>query len=201
MEALIGFLGEDYVLIAADATANRSIVQFKDTEDKIYHVENNKVIAGAGEVGDRVQFCEYIQRNSILYALREDISLTPSAFAHYARAELATALRHNPYQVNLLLGGFDSSASAEHKDGSPALFFMDYLAALHACDKAAHGYASHFVLGILDRYWKPHMTQQEGKDLLRRCLNELKTRFLIKLPSFIVKVVDKSGIHQEAVQV
>lgn len=139
------------------------------------------MIAGAGEIGDRVQFCEYIQRNSVLYALREDIILTPSAFAHYARfaasvlsvlsyfpsvcffflcsclsvsselccafcsSTLATALRRNPFQVNLLIGGFDPTVTTESKEGAPALYYMDYLASLLPCNKAAHGYASHFV--------------------------------------------------------
>lgn len=57
----LGIVGKDYVLLAADATANFSIIVMKQNEDKIYPMDNNKLLAGCGEAGDRVQFCEYIE--------------------------------------------------------------------------------------------------------------------------------------------
>jgi hypothetical protein len=41
MESLIGVVGKDYVLIACDGATVRSVVKFKDTEDKIYKVFGN----------------------------------------------------------------------------------------------------------------------------------------------------------------
>ena len=40
MESLIGFTGAGYVLIAADTAAVRSVVKFKDTENKLYEAED-----------------------------------------------------------------------------------------------------------------------------------------------------------------
>jgi 20S proteasome subunit beta 4 len=37
------------------------------------------------------------------------------------------------------------------------------------------------------------MTLEEGLDLARKCVEQLKTRFLMNQPKFIVKVVDKDG--------
>ena len=39
------------------------------------------------------------------------------------------------------------------------------------------------------------MTLDEGLELLDKCLNELKKRFIINMPTFTVKVVDKDGIR------
>lgn len=48
----------------------------------------------------------------------------------------------------MLLAGYD-----EH-DG-PALYYLDYLAALAKAPFAAHGYGGFLTLSILDRYYKP----------------------------------------------
>lgn len=53
-----------------------------------------------------------------------------------------------PYHVNLLLAGYD-----DHE--GPALYYMDYLAALAKAPFAAHGYGAFLTLSILDRYYKP----------------------------------------------
>ncbi|KAH9304006.1 hypothetical protein KI387_008410, partial [Taxus chinensis] len=80
-----------------------------------------------------VQFTEYIQKNVHLYQFRNGIPLTTAAAANFTRGELATALRKNPYSVNLLFAGFD-------KDVGPSLYYIDYIATLHKVDKAAFGY-------------------------------------------------------------
>jgi 20S proteasome alpha/beta subunit len=53
-----------------DLDAARSVVVFKNDEDKILQLDKFKLLAGAGPTGDRVQFSEYIQRNIQLYELR-----------------------------------------------------------------------------------------------------------------------------------
>ena len=71
------------------------------------------------------------------------------------------ALRKNPYEVNMLIGGFDAGKGA-------SLYFMDYMASLVKVDKAAHGYCSYFILSVMDKYWKPNMTLDEGIDLITK---------------------------------
>jgi 20S proteasome subunit beta 4 len=97
-------------------------------------------------------------------------------------------LRKGPYQANLLLAGWDKNHGA-------SLYYIDYLASMHKVNKAAHGYASYFTLGAMDKYWRPNMSLNEAVDLLKKCVHELRTRFIIGQPSFIVKVVDANGIR------
>jgi 20S proteasome subunit beta 4 len=65
-------------------------------------------------------FVEYVQRNVALNEFRSGLQLSTLSTASFVKTELATALRKNPYQVNLLLGGFDKGLGA-------SLFFIDYL--------------------------------------------------------------------------
>ena len=85
MESLLGVVGQDYVLIAADGATVRSVVKFKDTEDKIYAVDATKIMGVTGPTGDRVNFTEYILRNVHLYALRNGVSLSTHATANFTR--------------------------------------------------------------------------------------------------------------------
>lgn len=70
---------------------------------------------------------------------------------------------------------------------------MDYLSAMAKVNFAAHGYAANFVLSVFDREWKHGMNLDEGLSVIKKCVHELRTRFLIAQPNFVVKVVDKDG--------
>lgn len=72
---------------------------------------------------------------------------------------------------------------------------MDYMAALSKVNFGAHGYCANFVLSVFDREWKENLTFEEGMSVVRKCLHELRTRFMISQPNFFIKVVDKNGIR------
>jgi len=131
----------------------------------------------------------YISKNLKLYELSNDgTKLSTRAQAHFTRNELANALRRGPYQVNVLLGGYD-----EKEKG--ALYYTDYLAALQKVKYGAHGYAAMFCLGIMDKEYVDGLDQEAALALIRKCIFELHTRFLVSLPNFIIKVIDKDGIR------
>jgi len=113
------------------------------------------------------------------------IPITESA--NFTRNQLATALRQNPYAVNLLLGGYDIHG--------PSLYFLDYLASMHKMKYAVQGYAAFFLTGILDKDFRENMDLEQVLALLRVCFAELQRRFLINSPTFIIKVVDTNGIR------
>lgn len=141
---------------------------------------------GAGVAADSKNFTELIQKNVKLYSLNNDANLSTNAAGNFIRNQMATALRKGPYQTNLLLAGYDVN------DG-PSLYFLDMYAAMSKVDFAAHGYAANFILSVFDRDWKKGMTVEQGVDVLKKCLHELKTRFLIAQPLFVIKIVDKDG--------
>jgi 20S proteasome subunit beta 4 len=95
-------------------------------------------------------------------------------------------MRKGPYQTNLLLAGFDPEEGV-------SLFLMDYMAALSKVNFGAHGYAAAFILSVFDRDWVKGMDLAQSLEVVRKCIHELKTRFLISQPVFIIKLVDASG--------
>jgi 20S proteasome subunit beta 4 len=67
MDYLMGIRGKDFVMVVADTTAVQQIITIKHDEEKIVPVDTDspgssqKLLAMAGEPGDRVQVC-YIVR-------------------------------------------------------------------------------------------------------------------------------------------
>mmetsp|Transcript_9538 Transcript_9538/g.32514 ORF Transcript_9538/g.32514 Transcript_9538/m.32514 type:complete len:197 (+) Transcript_9538:121-711(+) len=189
MDTVLAIKGADFVLTMADTNNARSIVVFKRDEDKIFGIDSNKLLAMSGVPADNVTFGEYVQRNMKLYELEHGTKLSTHAAANFIRHELATALRRGPYQTNLLLAGYDEGVG-------PQLYWCDYLAAMQKVNFGVHGYAAYFCYGIFDREWKEGMTLDEAKEVLRKCAHELRTRFLVAMPTFKVKVVDASGTRE-----
>eukprot|EP00275_Glaucocystis_incrassata_P001771 EC123915.1.p1 GENE.EC123915.1~~EC123915.1.p1 ORF type:complete len:222 (+),score=47.43 EC123915.1:76-666(+) len=184
MDSLLGFVGDFYFMLAANTTNARSVVVMNTSADKIMELDETKLLACGGEVGDSVQFCEYIQKNVHLYKYRTGIVLSTNAAANYTRGELARFLRESPYQVSLLLAGCNPTEG-------PALYYMDYLASMQKMEKSAHGYGSYFALSILDRKYRPGLSLEEGLDLMNTCIKEIQLRLVLNNPKFIIKIVDK----------
>ena len=152
-------------------------------------LDDFKLLAGSGVQADTSNFTEYIQKNMKLYALRNDIQLGTHAAANFIRNELARALRRGPFQTNLLIAGYDANEGA-------SMYFMDYLASFSKVQFGAQGYAANFLLSVFDREWKAGMTEEEGIAVIKKCIHELHTRFLISQPNFTIKIVDKNGVRK-----
>lgn len=183
-EAQFGLVGNDFVIIAADCQEKFSIIRMKDDADKIRVIEG-MLMAASGPSADTSNFTEFISKNIKLRALRTGLKMSTKAVASFTRNELAAALRSGPFQTDLLMGGMDGD--------QPSLYFMDHLASCEKVNKAAHGYGAMFTLGLMDRYWKKDMTLEEAQDIIRLCIKELETRFIVNLGKYTVKVVDKDG--------
>lgn len=121
--------------------------------------------------------------------MRNDIDLSPDRTASFVRSELARSLRsRSPYNVNLLLGGYDTNTD------TPLLTWIDYLASRGDLPYAAHGYAQYYCLSLLDKHHHPEISEEQGLKILRLCTDELKRRLPIDMKGFLVQVVNRDGI-------
>jgi len=186
MDALIAFVGADFTMVCADQNAARSIMIFQQEEDKIMEIDSHKLLALGGDAADTVQEPEYFQKNMNLYALKYGVKLTTHAAANYMRGDKSEKLRKGMTAVDMLLGGYDEGVG-------PSLYFIDYLASMQKLDKGAHGYAGFFVNSLLDAHWKPGLTEEEGLKLMDLCIAEIGKRFMVSMPNYLIKVVDKNG--------
>uniref|UniRef100_A0A2K6TIU9 Proteasome subunit beta n=1 Tax=Saimiri boliviensis boliviensis TaxID=39432 RepID=A0A2K6TIU9_SAIBB len=175
VEYLISIQGPNYAIVTSDRVATSNIVQMKDNHDKMFKMSEKILLLCIGKAGN-TQFAEYIQEKVLLYKIRNGYELSPTAATNFTHGNLAT-----PYHVNLLLAGYD-----EHEGP---------LAALAKAPLAAHGYSAFLTLSILDQYYRPTSSCERAVELFRKCLEELQKRFLLNLPTFSVRIIDKNGIH------
>merc|ERR1712137_441165 len=161
--------------------------------DKITELTSHSAMAVSGPNCDLVYFTHYIAKNLQLYELANDgTKLSTHAQANFARGELATALRKGPYQVNVLLGGYD--AGKDGNPGSSSLYYLDYFGALHKVKHGAQGYAQYFCSSIFDKECTDIMTEESAIKVVEMCIKEMQTRFMLSQPNFIMKKVDKEGV-------
>ena len=170
MDVIFGFVGDKFAVVVSDTMAVQQIIINKDDEDKTLELDSHKLMAMSGPKGDCVYFGEYIQANMKLY-------------------ELAESLRKGPYQVNILLAGYDADAD------EASLYFMDYLASCQKVNSGGHGYGGMFCLSLFDKHWKPRMSRAEAADLVDKCIAEVRTRLVTAPTKYHVKIVDKDGTH------
>ena len=189
MDSTFGICGKDFAIVAADPAVNRSIFTLKHDDDKIMQLNKFKVMSCSGEQTDRSSFSNYIMRNLQLIEYRSDVEPDVESTAQFIRSELAQALRKAPYQVNVLIAGYDTI------DNEAKLYWMDYLGTLQQVQKGAHGYAGYFVNSVLDNNYKSDMTLEDGIAAMKKCILELRTRFIMNQPNFIAKVVTKDGVQ------
>jgi 20S proteasome subunit beta 4 len=191
MDIILGVTTKDSVILATSKSAVRGISVLKATDDKTMDLNDHSLLAFTGEAGDTLHFAEFLQANIKLYGIRHGIDMSGNAVSSFARNELAKALRsRKPFQVNLLIGSYDQ------KTDKPTLNWIDYLAAKAQLPYAAHGYAAFYVSSLLDRHYKPGMSEEDALDLIRACVKELRTRMPIDFKGVQIKIVDRNGIRQ-----
>ncbi|KAG5463860.1 hypothetical protein LSCM1_00032 [Leishmania martiniquensis] len=198
-ETAIAFRCNDYVMVAAAGLNAFYYIKITDEEDKITPLDTHQLVACIGENGPRVHFTEYIKRNLALNRMRQHGRHSScESTANFMRNSLANAIRsrEGAYQVNCLFAGYDVPVS-EDDDGAvgPQLFYMDYLGTLQAVPFGCHGYGASFVTALLDRLWRPDLSQREGLELMQKCCDEVKRRVVISNAHFFVKAVTKGGVE------
>jgi len=177
-------------LVAADTAQIRSVVRMKSDLDKTMKLTDKTMMLLAGSVGACSNFGDLMAKNIKLNGIRNGYDHSPAECANFVRKSLADALRtREAYQVNLLLGGYDAH------DG-PELYYIDYFGAMAKVPFGAHGYGSFFTLATLDRHYKEGMNFEEAKDVMRKCIEEVRTRFIVNMPAFTVRVIDREGTHE-----
>tara|TARA_B100000482_G_scaffold138000_1_gene101211 strand:- start:10 stop:636 length:627 start_codon:yes stop_codon:yes gene_type:complete len=189
MDVIFGFVGDKFAVVVSDTMAVQQIIINKDDEDKTLQLDSHKLLAMSGPKGDCVYFGEYILANLKLYELRNGTKLSTHAATSYVRNTLAESLRSGPYQVNLLMAGYDAN------EDEASLYFMDYLASCQKVNSGGHGYGGMFCLSLFDKHWKPRMSREDAADLVDKCIAEVRTRLVTAPTKYHVKIVDKDGCH------
>lgn len=92
MDSVIGFIGKDFVIIAADG-CGKDVIVVRDDIQKIYPLQGDRLLSIIGEGNDRQVLADYIQRNVALNYYRNGFKSTTYSVAHWVSREVAKSLR------------------------------------------------------------------------------------------------------------
>ncbi|VDD95537.1 unnamed protein product [Enterobius vermicularis] len=190
---LAGICTDDYVLLAADrACFAHGAILVSDEQDKKFKLGDKLVMLCIGEDGDVDQFGDWTQRNIQLYKIRYGYEMSPRSCHHWIRRSIANSLRtEDYYTVDTLIGGYDDYKKKAF------LGSVDYLGNGVADQPYLfRGFCGRFCYAILDRVYRNDMSENEGLDALKKCLEECKRRFIANLSSYQVMIIDKNGFRQ-----
>jgi len=136
----------------------------------------------------RKDFVRLIKANLEYNYYRYNYSLLTKECASYIRNTVSESLRSKePMQVGSLVCGMDND--------TPNLFLIDQLGSMEKVTKGVLGYASHFLYGLMDDCYKKDFNLSDGKSCIKKCILELKTRFLLNIVNFDVFLVNKEGVE------
>lgn len=54
---------------------------------------------------------------------------------------------------------------------------------------------SYFVLSMFDKLWHPNVSEAEAFEMMRKGVEEVKSRLVVAPPKYVVKVIDAQGIR------
>jgi len=85
MDTSFGIKGKNFVLLVTDTTIVRSIFKLKETEDKIFTLNQNKLLSLSGECANMKTFANELRKDTELYKFRHGYEMSTRETAHWAR--------------------------------------------------------------------------------------------------------------------
>lgn len=85
VDCVFGIAGKDFIILASDLAATRSIIKIQDEDLKITQLTKNQILAISGENADRTEFSKLIQGELEYYYYRYNNRLNTDQVANFTR--------------------------------------------------------------------------------------------------------------------
>lgn len=189
---ILGIVCKDGVVMAADRRITAGSHVMGKNEKKVFQINDYLVMAGCGIAGDIQRIPKLIAAELKLKELRS--KTRPSV---KQAGSLLMNLNYNgirqpsmiPQQAGFLIGGFNEDGSAELYSVEPAgsiLKIEDF--------DANFGSGMPYVLGLLERQYKPGLSVKEGVELAKEAIKSSTQRDTGSGNGIDVITITKSGI-------
>jgi proteasome beta subunit len=192
--SLVSLVCKDGIVMASDrqVTGGRSLVLDKDFQ-KTNPVNDYLVISWAGMVSGAQRLSKVIAAELKLKELRSKSRPTIKRSANLVATIAYSSIRQPsmmPDIVNTFVGGFN-------EDGSCELYSIGADGSLiHVKDYAADGSGMVYILGLLERQYKPGLSVKEGVELAKEAIKSSTQRDVFSGHGIDVFTITKSGISK-----
>jgi proteasome beta subunit len=186
---ILGIVCKDGVVMAADNRATAGYTIMSKTEKKVFPINDYLVMAGCGLAAEIQKIPKYLAAELKLKELRSKSRPTVKQ-----AAGLLSNFRTSG-QSAYLIAGFNEDKTCELYSSDPAGHIMkveDY--------DANWGSGMPYVLGFLERSWKPNLTIKEAINLATESIKSSTQRDVASGNGIDIYSITKEGIKKEVSQ-
>ena len=81
----------------------------------------------------------------------------------------------------------------------PSVYAIDYLGTIIKNNFVSQGHSNYFLPATFDKWWKENMTIEEGREMIKQCINVLGRAYLLQQTKFMIKWITADGIIKEEI--
>ncbi len=193
--SIIGIVCKDGIVIAADRQSTAGNIVMSKKSKKVAKINDYLLFAGTGGVADIQRLKKLIAAELRLKELRSKSRPTVKQSANLIATITYSQIRQMspiPSIVGSLVGGID-------EDGSVKLYSIEPAGSITEVEDydANFGSGMPFVLGLLERQYKPDMTVKQGVELAIEALKSSTQRDIGSGYGIDVFSITKEGIKKE----
>ena len=163
MTTIIGIKTTEGVVLASDKRASKGFFIGSKIVQKISKIDDSLAIAIAGQLSDAEHLIKVAAAERKIIELRRGFPLSVKESSRLIANLAYSGLRsYQPYYVELLVAGVDSSGSHVNvADMSGAITNEDY---------AASGSGAPIAYGVLESLYNKNITNDEAKEIARKAV-------------------------------
>jgi len=186
MAVSIGLKTSTHVFICSEMALSSSIIKIKETEDSTTLLSNT-LLNITGSQADTLSLKSYAVECSKLLSYENRIPVTPSLVTKVCVNKIYSALRKDPLECQVLVGGLNDSNSLE-------LYSIDRYGACNQDNFVVTGYGLYFLFGVYDMSYRKDMAEDEAIGLIMKCLKVLKEKIILETDKWKLDIIGLNGV-------
>jgi len=150
-------------------------------------------VSTAGLPGDFQELVDVLKYNITMYELENERAATPTNVAKLLSIMLYQGRFSGIYYAELVVGGIDNSG--------PKIFVLDPAGGLMEESFSAVGSGAQIATGILERFFREGMSEDEAVELAERAMREAISRDALSGDGVDLLIITSKGSRMEFIPV
>ncbi|MCD6323490.1 MAG: archaeal proteasome endopeptidase complex subunit beta [Desulfurococcales archaeon] len=180
----VGLKIRDAVILAADKRASQGYYVAHKKVKKIVKIDDHVAMTTAGLVADAQMLASHLSLISRKYRIENNARISIKALASYLSI-LLNSSKYFPYEVQLLIGGYDSA---------PRLYALTWFGDLFEENYTVTGSGSPVAVGVLETGFSEDLSVDEAVELAVKAVRSAIKRDVFTGEAVDVAVIDKEGV-------
>ena len=196
--SLVSLVCKDGVVMGADRRVTAGTIVMSKKEQKVQQINDYLVLSWTGGAADAFLSQKVIAAELRLKELRDKRRPSIKEAANLIGMMMYKNIRSPsmiPHIVGTLVGGFN-------EDGSTELYTIEPAGGVYKVEDFDANFSSGmpYILGLLERQWKPNLTMQQGIDLAMESLKSSTQRDVGSGNGIDIFAITKDGIKHAVSQ-